>query len=68
MNTDSIVTASSISTKIIAFFIFTAVEIICNTVAFFVDLDTTGTKLLQYGSFNTPDMSYQYYIAFAMLG
>ncbi len=68
MNTDQIVTASSISTKIIAFFIFTAIEIVCNTISFFVDFDIKGKNLLQPGSRNSPNMNIQYYIAFAMMG
>ena len=63
-------TPSSISSKIIVFFIFCGLEIICNTITFFSDLDVTDEKLqiLQPGSINEPNMDIQYYITFAMIG
>ena len=42
MNTDEIVTAGSISSKIYAFFILVAVEIICNSLTFFYNLSPDG--------------------------
>ncbi len=66
MNTDQIVTAGSISSKIIAFFIFTAIEVICNSVVFFKNLN--ANNILQVGSLNTPNTGLDLYVAFAMLG
>ena len=59
MNTDNIVTPSSISSKIYVFFIFTGLEIICNSVTFFSDLDVTDTKkqILQDGNLTSPNMN-----------
>ena len=67
MNTDSIVTASSISSKIIALFIFIMVEIICNTLSFFLDINGKD-GLLQPGAYNNPSMSTTQLIGFAMIG
>ena len=67
MNTDQIVTASSISSKIVAFFIFSAIEIICNTLSFFLNL-TENPFGKQDQALNKVNYSLQVYIAYAMLG
>ena len=57
MNTDQIVTSGSISSKIIGYFIFVMVEVICNTIAFFVNLKQDN--IAQDGSLNQPNMMLQ---------
>lgn len=57
MNTDQIVTASSISSKIITFFVFAAIEITCNSINFFTNLKPDN--LLQSGAINNPNMGLQ---------
>lgn len=54
MNTDQLVTASSVSSKIYTFFVFVIVEIICNTLTFFYDVN--GDGLLHRDSPNKPNM------------
>ena len=66
MKTDEIVTSGSISSKIYVFFILVILEIVCNSITFFVDLN--GQNLYQSGSYNNPNMSLNQIIGFAMLG
>jgi len=54
MNTDQLVTASSISSKIYTFFIFITIEIICNSITFYYDM--FGDNLKESGSLNSPNM------------
>ena len=66
MNTDEIVTASSISSKIYTFFLVVVVEIVCNSISFFYNLSADG--LLQNGALNKPDMGNLIYVGFAVIG
>lgn len=50
MNSDQLVTASAISSKIYIFFIFAVVEIICNSISFFFDIN--GENFLEDGASN----------------
>lgn len=66
MNSDQLVTASSISSKIYTFFVFVTLEIVCNSLTFFYDIN--GDELLEEGSLNNPNMGAQKTIGFALIG
>ena len=66
MNTDEIVTASSISFKIYTFFVVVLIEIICNALSFFYNMSADG--VLQNGALNSVKTGNLIYVAFAAVG